>query len=130
MLYNSPLRNKIEEHLRPADEAAPRYYPQDDGSRPPIHSVYLRGDKYTPQTPAQWGQIALDAVNEAGGMSHLLGVHGLVRDPKEAQLIADKVEAKLATEPIEDLRLDFEHGYGAHTDEDEDAAVITAAKRL
>ncbi len=130
MLYTSPLRNQIEELLRPVDEAAARYYPQDDGSRQPIHSVYLRGDKYTPQTPAQWGQAALEAVNEAGGMSHLLGVHGLVRDPKEAQLIADKVEAKLATEPIEDLRLDFEDGYGAHPDEDEDAAVITAANRL
>ena len=32
------------------------------------------------------------------------------------------MRAKLADEPIEDLRIDFEDGYGARPDADEDAA--------
>ncbi len=129
-LYTSDLRNEIEALLAPVDEEYTRLYPQDAGTRQPIHSVYLPGHKYAPETPSQWGRAALDAVNSAGGMSHLIGVHGLVDDPGEAQLIAEKVELKLATEPIEDLRIDFEDGYGTHPDEDEDAAVTTAANHL
>lgn len=129
-LSNSPLRAQIEELLVPVDEANARNYPQDDGSRQPIHSVYLPGDTYTPHTPAQWGRAALEAVHDAGGMGHLLRVHGLVADPADAELIAQKVEAKLEAEPIEDLRLDFEDGYGARPDDEEDAAVITAADHL
>src|SRR5699024_12804880 len=60
----------------------------------------------------------------------LRAAHGSLRTPREAHLIAERVDANRATEPIEDLRLDFEDGYGAHPDEDEDAAVITAANRL
>ena len=37
--------------------------------------------------------------------------------------IAALVEAKLATEPIEDLRIDFEDGYGVRPDDEEDADV-------
>ena len=39
-------------------------------------------------------------------------------------------EAKLAAEPIEDLRLDFEDGYGARADEVEDADAVAVAGRL
>ena len=37
------------------------------------------------------------------------------------------MRAKLADEPIEDLRIDFEDGYGNRPDEDEDSAVVAAA---
>lgn len=129
-LHESALRDRIEALLTPVDQAATRLYPQDDGSRQPVHSVYLPGDRYTPQMPADWARAGLEAVNDAGGMGHLLRVHGLVADPAEAQLIAEKVEAKLVSEPIEDLRLDFEDGYGTRPDEEEDAAVIAAADHL
>lgn len=129
-LYTSELRDKIEALLDPVDTEYAQNYPQDAGTRQPIHSVYLPGQKYTPETPAEWGSAALAAVNEAGGMGHLLQVHGLVQNDDEAQLIAEKVEHKLNTEPIEDLRIDFEDGYGNHPDADEDAAVLTAANNL
>lgn len=129
-LYTSELRDRIEALLAPVDRQYAATYPHDPGTRQPIHSVYLPGHKYTPTMPQEWGRAALDAVDEAGGMAHLISVHGLVTDPDQGRLIAEKVEAKLRTEPIEDLRIDFEDGYGVHPDEDEDAAVIAAANHL
>jgi citrate lyase beta subunit len=40
------------------------------------------------------------------------------------------VRAKLEREPIEDLRIDFEDGYGTRPDEQEDAAAVDAARAL
>ena len=37
--------------------------------------------------------------------------------------------AKLAREPVEDLRIDFEDGYGVRDDAEEDAAARAAATR-
>jgi citrate lyase beta subunit len=40
------------------------------------------------------------------------------------------VAAKLAAEPVEDLRIDFEDGYGSHPDPEEDTAAVAAAAEL
>ncbi len=44
-----------------------------------------------------------------------------------AAAVASRVAAKLAREPIEDLRLDFEDGYGDRGDDAEDADAVAAA---
>ena len=44
--------------------------------------------------------------------------------------MAVRAEAKLTAEPIEDLRLDFEDGYGNRGDEVEDADAVAVAGRL
>ncbi len=44
--------------------------------------------------------------------------------------VVGRVRAKLAAEPIEDLRIDFEDGYGAKPDDIEDADVEAAATAL
>jgi hypothetical protein len=41
-----------------------------------------------------------------------------------------RVRAKLAEQPIEDLRVDFEDGYGNRPDDDEDAAAVAAGRAL
>ncbi len=41
-----------------------------------------------------------------------------------------RVRAKLASEPVEDLRVDFEDGYVGRSDADEDADVVRAARAL
>ncbi|CQD19656.1 citrate lyase beta chain [Mycolicibacterium conceptionense] len=46
------------------------------------------------------------------------------------ETLAALVEAKLATEPIEDLRIDFEDGYGTFDDTTEDADVARAIAAL
>jgi hypothetical protein len=41
--------------------------------------------------------------------------------------VHDRVLAKLRREPVEDFRIDFEDGYGARSDAEEDATAIAAA---
>jgi hypothetical protein len=48
----------------------------------------------------------------------------LVDDDRD---LVDRVRAKLRREPVEDLRIDFEDGYGTRSDEDEDGDVRRAA---
>lgn len=100
-------------------------YPGDREVRQPVHTVYVGMDRYTPELPQQWGQAALDAAAEYGGVA---GVAELVGLGGESALVA-AVQAKLETEPIEDLRLDAEDGYGNHP-EREDRDVVIAATRL
>jgi len=72
--------------------------------------------------PVQWGAAALAALEEYApgplAFADVLGVSGAL-----AEKVHEKVVAKLATEPVEDLRIDFEDGYGVQPDtvEDEDA---------
>src|SRR5699024_12184517 len=44
------------------------------------------------------------------------------------QHLAQLVERKLSEEPIEDLRIDFEDGYGRRSDTEEDQHAIQAAQ--
>jgi len=100
-------------------------YPGEDGRRQPVHTVYVPADRYTPALPREWGDAALALVEEHGGMP-ALGAHlGMDRDLTAA--VADRVVAKLHTDPIEDLRLDFEDGYGDRGQETEDADAVRAA---
>ncbi|WP_338404003.1 DUF6986 family protein [Cellulosimicrobium arenosum] len=101
-------------------------YPGDDGSRQPVHTVYVPGDRYDRDLPARWGEQARAALRAAGGSRHLVRALGV--DP--ALGVAPLVDAKLAAEPIEDLRIDFEDGYGDHGDAAEDAAAHAAAHEL
>jgi citrate lyase beta subunit len=87
-------------------------YPGDPGGRQPVHTVYLPADKVGGFR--SWGVQALAAMEE------------YPFDFPHAPL----VRAKLAQEPIEDLRVDFEDGFGVRDDADEDAAVREAAAVL
>lgn len=103
-------------------------YPGDDGSRQPIHTVYIPGDRYEAGIAGRWGAEALSAVDGFGGIDRLVAELGI--DAAEQATIAERVREKLTAEPIEDLRIDFEDGFGDRGDEAEDAAVVAAASAL
>jgi citrate lyase beta subunit len=86
--------------------------------RQPVHTVYVPADELTPDTAGQWGAAALAALRR----------HGPV--PGASPEVTELVAAKLAAEPIEDLRIDFEDGYGGRDDGDEDRDVRSAAACL
>ena len=44
--------------------------------------------------------------------------------------VHERVLAKLRREPVEDFRIDFEDGYGARSDADEDATAVAAAREV
>ncbi|WP_448006921.1 DUF6986 family protein [Agromyces bauzanensis] len=118
----------VEARLAETDELLARAYPGDDGSRQPVHTVYVPADRYAPELPAVWGRAAVDAVDAVGGVEAVAVTVGL--DDGLAAVVAPRVREKLGREPIEDLRIDFEDGYGDRGDDAEDTDAVRAAKRV
>ncbi|MDQ4502433.1 aldolase [Sinomonas sp. ASV322] len=124
---------RIDAGLADTDRLLSDGYPGDSGTRQPVHTVYVPADRYTPSIAADWGQQALAAAAEAGGIQRLAELVGL--SPELAAEVAPRVEAKLRTEAIEDLRIDFEDGYlapGKSQDPEatEDAEAVRAADQV
>lgn len=111
--------------LNRTDALLAREYPGDDGRRQPVHTVYVPADKFVPGFIADWGMRAIDAVRDHGGLELLCSDLGVPSDL--AAGVAARVAEKLDTEPIEDLRLDFEDGYGDRGNAAEDADAVAAA---
>jgi citrate lyase beta subunit len=108
---------ELDRSLAPVDAALGRRYPGQAPGRQPVHTVYVPADKFHSGLVSEWGQLALAALRRHPPL------------PFDEEL-ADRVTAKLAREPIEDLRIDFEDGYGVRPDEEEDRAVGSAAAAL
>lgn len=104
---------RIDARLAAVDVAQAARYPGERVERQPVHTVYVPAGQVHADLPADWGGRALRALDE----------HGL---PYPQELHA-RVTAKLRTEPIEDLRIDFEDGYGTVDDATEDAHARAAA---
>ena len=51
-------------------------------------------------------------------------------EPELAAVVRARVKDKLAVEPIEDFRIDFEDGYGIRTDAEEDGHARTVAQEV
>ncbi|WP_426977477.1 DUF6986 family protein [Pseudarthrobacter sp. O4] len=119
---------RIEEQLAATDQLLDQSYPGDDGSRQPVHTVYVPADRFTPSLAAEWGAQALATAEAHGGLARLGSLLG--QDSGLASAVAERVAAKLASEPIEDLRLDFEDGYGDRGDDAEDADAVAAANAV
>lgn len=118
----------VQEALVPVDERRKQLYPGDARGRQPVHTVYVPADRVVTGLSAAWGASGLQAVQEhapdAAAMADALGM-----DPEAVADVWANVLAKLAREPIEDLRVDAEDGYrGAAGAEDGD--VIAAAGAL
>jgi hypothetical protein len=118
----------IDGQLAATDRLLEQNYPGDDGSRQPVHTVYVPADRFTPSFAAEWGAEALATAEAHGGLEKLGALLG--QDAALAGAVAPRVEAKLASEPIEDLRLDFEDGFGDRGDDAEDAAAVAAASAV
>jgi citrate lyase beta subunit len=93
-------------------------YPGPRAGRQPVHTVYVPADRFGEHTVADWRTDALAALDEHGPIPGL-----------EPDLLA-RVRVKLDNEPIEDLRIDFEDGYGVRDDDIEDEAARAAGAAL
>jgi hypothetical protein len=49
--FSSSDLARIEEQLAATDQLLERSYPGDDGSRQPVHTVYVPADRFTPRSP-------------------------------------------------------------------------------
>ncbi|MCW2875285.1 aldolase/citrate lyase family protein [Actinacidiphila oryziradicis] len=121
------VRKDIGASLAGTDAELAGRYPGEPGTRQPVHTVYVPADAFAADTVRTWGARALAALDEhardAGALADVLGL------PEElAGSVHDRVRAKLTAEPVEDLRIDFEDGYGPRPDAEEDAAALAAAR--
>ncbi|PPK64385.1 aldolase/citrate lyase family protein [Actinokineospora auranticolor] len=109
------------------DAERARRLPGPSGGRLPVHTCLVPADQATEDLPAWWGALALAALDRhAPDAAALAGIIGL--PPDLASAVYAEVRAKLADEPVEDLRLDFAVGYRAH--DTEDAEALRAAALL
>jgi citrate lyase beta subunit len=121
MVDVNALRAAVDARLRSADAALAFEFPGHHAGRQPVHTVYVPANQFSASTAPEWGTAAAQVVAShedvfaemAGGAQKL-----------------ERVRSKLRTEPIEDLRIDFEDGYGTPGDEVEDQDVRQAATSL
>lgn len=120
---------EISASLAPVDAELERRYPGDPGTRQPVHTVYVPGDAFDADTVRSWGDRALAALDahapDAASFAAVLGL-----GPDLAEPVYSRVRAKLEREPVEDLRVDFEDGYGPRPDAEEDEAAARAARLI
>ena len=109
----------LDARLESTDQLLETRFPGDDGRRQPVHTVYVPADRYHPDLPAQWGAAAAACVEARRDRGGLAAPPGWIDGSPPRSPLASC--AKLAAEPIEDLRLDFEDGYGPRPDDEEDA---------
>ncbi|NKX56741.1 DUF6986 family protein [Arthrobacter mobilis] len=122
LALGSEVTAKINADLAATDALLANSYPGDSPARQPVHTVYVPADRFTPDLAARWGAEALSVAKDHGGLEQIAAGLGL----PDASRIAELVRRKLEAEPIEDLRLDFEDGYGSRSDAEEDADALKA----
>ncbi len=142
--------------LEAANREFTKRYPGPTPDRQPIHTVYGGAHLYRADTTARLGELARaslasygrDAVELARGVGfikdpaalalgpaalhaqYLSDPEGLRRVNPEgwlAECVYERVLSKLGREAVEDFRIDFEDGFGARSDAEEDAAARQAA---
>jgi citrate lyase beta subunit len=98
---------EIDARLEPVDARLQARYPGDARTRQPVHTLYVPADLFGRGVLREYSRVVLSLVKEHGPLPFTDEVN-------------ERVLAKLAAEPVEDLRIDFEDGYGLRSDEEED----------
>ena len=106
--------------LSEANAAFAESHPGEGPGRQPVHTVYGGAQLFASDSVPKLGTIALRAMNQYMADSATLGsALGIAHHPA-LDTINTRVRDKLAREPIEDFRIDFEDGYGNRPDAEED----------
>ncbi|TFV62573.1 UNVERIFIED_ORG: aldolase [Bacillus sp. AZ43] len=114
------LYAELDRRLTPTDALRLARYPGEWPERQPVHTCYVPADAVVPGLAGEWGAAALDALDEHG-------LPDLGLDPELVEQVLPRVRAKLADEPIEDLRVDAEDGYRRSADHEDDDVLAAAA---
>lgn len=153
-------RARILAGLARANHAFQQAYPGDREDRQPVHTVYGGADLFRADSARRLGDAALRSLREHapdfatfGRALALPGHEDLPRRAAESARLARRLEraneaerrtipgwlahatyakvvAKLEREPVEDLRIDFEDGFGHRSAEEEDATAVAAAREV
>lgn len=134
------------ERIERAREAHARHYPRDTGVRQPVHTVYVPADRFSGTLAADYGAEArrlLDLHAPSGrSLASAVGPRAVeavagdrtpgaaAGDPTLMDLVRERVHDKLLREPVEDVRIDFEDGYGVRDDAEEDGDVARTVEAV
>ncbi len=117
--------------LRRAQTRFARRYPGDALGRQPVHTVYGGAHLFRHDAARKLGDVALKSLElyapDAGSLARGLD---MVDDGRVYRTVYSRVVEKLRREPVEDLRIDFEDGYGHRPDAEEDADAVRCAEEL
>jgi citrate lyase beta subunit len=116
-MLSEDVYRDLDRRLDEVDGRLQRHYPGEAPGRQPVHTVYVPANRFHADVVADWRDQALEALRTNPPL------------PFPASM-RDRVLAKLQREPIEDLRVDFEDGYGMRDDAREDADARAAAVAL
>ena len=119
---------EAESALREANLAFAKAHPGESPGRQPVHTVYGGAQLFAADSVPKLGTIALRAMDQYAPDVASLGQAVAISNHPALNTIYQRVRDKLAREPIEDFRIDFEDGYGNRPDSEEDhhAGVVAA----
>ncbi len=95
--------------------------------RRPIHTAYVGAHLFRARLTAEWGELALKTLAECAPDARALAA---ALDSPVDERVFSRLKEKLRREPIEDLRIDFEDGFGNRSDQEEDAAAQSAGAEV
>jgi citrate lyase beta subunit len=116
--------------LREANAAFAKAHPGESPGRQPVHTVYGGAQLFKSDSVPKLGTIALRAMEQYASKPATLGAALGIADHPALATINRRVRDKLAREPIEDFRIDFEDGYGNRPDAEEDNHAGVVAREL
>ena len=96
-------------------------------TRQPVHVLYGGAQLFKPGTCSKLGELARKSLAQyAPDADALAAALGLPETTAGA--VYERITEKLALEPVEDFRIDFEDGFGVRPDQEEDAAAAAAGR--
>jgi citrate lyase beta subunit len=115
--------------LDKANQRVAQVFPGESPYRQPVHTVYGGAHLFKSDAAQKLGAAARRVLDEhAPDAAALAGVFAL--DRQLANRIYPRVVEKLAREPVEDFRIDFEDGFGNRPDHEEDGFALTTANEV
>ena len=126
MTFSAESLDAWGERLQSAAVRIAAAYPGEGPERQPVHTVYGGAQLFSSATTQRLGELALRSVERwmptADDLARVVGM-----DSALATVVHPKIVEKLATEPVEDFRIDFEDGYGHRPDDEEDGHARSTA---
>ena len=115
--------------LARTNAAASAAYPGESTDRQPVHTVYGGAHLFKADSAVKIGSLARTALDDYAPDPDALAVAFGI-DRALAAVIRPRIVEKLTREAVEDFRIDFEDGYGARPDTEEDGHARSAAEEM
>jgi hypothetical protein len=126
----APEIDRLLAGVEDADDTYRRAWPGPPRTRQPVQVLYVPADRVGPDTAHEYGAEALRLLHthapDVGSFADATGI----ADVFLADEVRTRVVARLATGPLDDLRVDFEDGYLGRDDTEEARDAVAAARAV